>query len=378
MCGRRPDVPSGRLIRQHHHRVAAQRDTQRQAALHAAAELRCLHVELVAVVGEGDPLERDERAHHEDVVRRDRKVVRERELAELLVQLAEGAPPVAAVVVLDQVARALVGGAARHAAADRVGEGLVDAVAAEVVDLRVEHPHSLEHLLQCAVVLRHDVEHARRHRLLVVAAHLRHQPEVEQRDAAVGQAQQVALVRVAVDEAVAHQLHREAAHRRPRERLTLGVGQRSRRRAVNPFRGEHARRGERRVDLWHDDAELGQPFGVQRIEAADVARLRLKIELREDAAAHLVQDALDRRDEHEAPQLQQRARALLGPRASRPEAGARGAPEPGTARVRPRRVHERGERRRDHPRQQREPRVRLVPAHAFEERKARERARMEG
>ena len=49
VCGRRPDVPSGRLIRQHHHRVAAQRDTQRQAALHAAAELRCLHVELVAV-----------------------------------------------------------------------------------------------------------------------------------------------------------------------------------------------------------------------------------------------------------------------------------------------------------------------------------------
>ena len=45
---------------------------------------------------------------------------------ELAAQLAEGAPPVAALVALDEVAVALVGGAARHAAADRVGERLVD------------------------------------------------------------------------------------------------------------------------------------------------------------------------------------------------------------------------------------------------------------
>eukprot|EP00966_Prymnesium_polylepis_P202609 4693964-Prymnesium_polylepis.1 len=45
---------------------------------------RLIHVELVAVSGESDALERDEGAHHEDVVRRDREVVAERQLRQLL------------------------------------------------------------------------------------------------------------------------------------------------------------------------------------------------------------------------------------------------------------------------------------------------------
>ena len=110
--------------------------------------------------------------------------------------------------------------------------------------LRVQHAHSLEHRDERLVVLGENVKHAVRHRLLVVAAHLRHvaahvglrgacataaraarlrhEPKIEQRHLAVLGGQQIPFVRVAVNEAARHQLHREAAHRRTRERLGAG------------------------------------------------------------------------------------------------------------------------------------------------------------
>ena len=77
--------------------------------------------------------------------------------------------------------------------------------------------------MRATLTFRHDIEHAVRHRLLMVRLHARHEAKVEESYPPIRQSEQVSLVRVAVNETVGHQLHRQAAHGRLRERLA-GVG----------------------------------------------------------------------------------------------------------------------------------------------------------
>ena len=116
------------------------------------------------------------------------------------------------------------------------------------------------------------------HRLHVVEAHLSHQPEVEERHAPVTQREQIAFVRVTVDEAVRHQLHREAAHSRAREGGTRSGRQLTRRDAVHPFGDQHTCRGEMLDDSRYHDAELLARASVQALEASDVCGLDGEVE----------------------------------------------------------------------------------------------------
>ena len=89
-----------------------------------------------------------------------------------------------------------------------------------------------------------------------------HDPEVDRGDPPVGQREQIAVVKVGVEEAVDHRLAKEGADQDRGERLAVLAGRDQRVAvveldAVEPFERQHAPRGPPPVDLRHVIAGLG-------------------------------------------------------------------------------------------------------------------------
>ena len=127
-------------------------------------------------------------------------------------------------------------------------------------------------------VAAHQVHHRRRQRAAVKLVDLGAEPKVDQDEAAVAVDEQVARVRVAVEEADVEQLREEALDpdgdqpsdhvgRRPRELL-----------AVDPLSGEHLATRRRGVGARHADAPL-QSWQQLRRHPLRVRELVLVVEL---------------------------------------------------------------------------------------------------
>ena len=89
-----------------------------------------------------------------------------------------------------------------------------------------------------------------------------HDPEIDHRDPAVGQSEQIALVKVGMEKAVDHRLAKECAHQDRGERLAVVAGGDQRIAvvqffAVEPLEGQHPPRGAPPVDFGHEEARLG-------------------------------------------------------------------------------------------------------------------------
>ena len=233
-----------------------------------------------------DALEHAEAADHRDVVRRQRERV-------LVHDVAEAVDDVLEVELGDRRVEHV-----RQRLAERRGDRR------DVLGGRDE-AHPLVQLGQRAEVAVDEVDDGLDDRVALRRREEGHHPKVDVREAAVGPHEQVAHVRVGVEEAALQHLPQRALHERvddvaPLEAVLAQRRAVSQPEAIDPLHRQHAARRERREDLGRRDVGDG---AVEPREPRRVGGLDAVVDLGVDELAKVVDDrdeidvAAERRDQ---------------------------------------------------------------------------------